>query len=154
MRVTKGGQVVPLTTPADASAAGFRVIHQELNLVPQLSVAENVLLGHRMPQRLGLFVDWRELARRAEQALGQLGVAHIDVAAQAGSLWGGDRMLVKIAAALVAGDGDAPCLYVLDEPTAALSDAESARLFGVIARLKQNAAVLYVSHRLAEVMAM
>ena len=154
MRVTKGGQVVPLTTPADASAAGFRVIHQELNLVPQLSVAENVLLGHRMPQRLGLFVDWRELARRAEQALGQLGVAHIDVAAQAGSLSGGDRMLVKIAAALVAGDGDAPCLYVLDEPTAALSDAESARLFEVIARLKQNAAVLYVSHRLAEVMAM
>lgn len=153
MRVTKGGQVVPLSSPADASAAGFRVIHQELNLVPQLSVAENVLLGHPMPQRLGLFVDWRELARRAEQALGQLGVGHIDVAAQAGSLSGGDRMLVKIAAALVAGDADAPCLYVLDEPTAALSDAESARLFQVIARLKRKAAVLYVSHRLAEVMA-
>ena len=153
MRVLKDGQKVPLRSPADASAAGFRVIHQELNLVPQLSVAENILLGHPMPLRLGLFVDWRALARRAEAALAQLGVTHIDVAAQAGSLPTGDRMLVKIASALVAGDGQPPCLYVLDEPTAALSEAESAKLFAVIARLKQSAAVLYVSHRLAEVMA-
>lgn len=153
MRVLKGGQALPLRSPADASAAGFRVIHQELNLVPQLSVAENILLGHAMPSRLGVFVDWRALARRAQAALSQLGVTHLDVAAQAGTLPAGDRMLVKIASALVAGDGPAPCLYVLDEPTAALSDAESAKLFAVIARLKQAAAVLYVSHRLAEVMA-
>lgn len=152
MQVTRDGQAVALNSPADAHTAGFRVIHQELNLVPQLSVAENILLGHAMPQRLGLFVDWRELARRADQALDQLDVRHIDVAAQAGSLSSGDRMLVKIASALVADAGAAPCLYVLDEPTAALSEVESARLFQVISRLKQRAAVLYVSHRLAEVM--
>ncbi len=153
MRVRRGDSDVALRNPADAAKAGFRVIHQELNLVPQLSVAENILLGQRVPQRLGLFVHWRELARRAEAALAQLGVTGLDVTAQAGGLSPGDRMLVKIASALVAGEGQAPCLYVLDEPTAALSQAESAKLFAVIARLKERAAVLYVSHRLAEVMA-
>jgi ribose transport system ATP-binding protein len=150
MEVRLGGRTVPLRTPADAARAGFRVIHQELNLIPQLSVAENILLGHPIPQRLG-FVNWRALARQAEQALLQLDVT-LDVTQQAGDLRPGDRMLVKIASALVG--GQTPCLYVLDEPTAALSDAESARLFAVIHRLKQQgAAILYVSHRLSEVMA-
>ena len=153
MRVRRGDDDLALRNPGDATKAGFRIIHQELNLVPQLSVAENILLGHPLPQRLGLFVDWRALARRAEAALAELGVTGLDVTRQAGGLSPGDRMLVKIASALVAGEGQAPCLYVLDEPTAALSQAESARLFAVIARLKQRAAVLYVSHRLAEVMA-
>ena len=151
MIVRKGQNDIPLTTPADATKAGFRVIHQELNLVPQLSVAENILLGHPMPQRFGLFIDWPELARRASAALSQLGIS-LDVTAQAGSLSPGDRMLVKIASALVS-DGQTPCLYVLDEPTAALSQAESERLFTVIDRLKKTAAILYVSHRLTEVMA-
>ena len=143
------GHPAPLRNPADATAAGFRIIHQELNLIPQLSVAENILLGHPVPHRMGL-VNWRALARQAEQALSQLGVT-LDVTRQAGDLRPGDRMLVKIASALV-GD-QTPRLYVLDEPTAALSDAESARLFTVMARLKQQgAAILYVSHRLSEVM--
>ena len=153
MIVRKGDTEIPLRNPADATRAGFRVIHQELNLVPQLSVAENILLGHPLPHRLGLFIHWRELAQRAQDALTQLGITGLDVTAQAGSLTPGDRMLVKIASALVAAKGETPCLYVLDEPTAALSQTESERLFTVINRLKQSAAVLYVSHRLTEVMA-
>lgn len=154
MTVRKGSVDVPLRGPADAAKAGFRVIHQELNLVAQLSVAENILLGHPMPQRLGLFIHWRDLAARARYALSDLGITHIDVTAQAGTLDPGDRMLIKIASALVAAKGKSPCLYVLDEPTAALSQAEAERLFTVIRRLKERAAVLYVSHRLTEVMAM
>lgn len=150
----RNGIEIPLRSAADATAAGFRVIHQELNLVLQLSVAENILLGQPMPRRLGLLVDWPELARRATAALAELGVTTLDVTVQAGALTSGDRMLVKIAAALVRTEGEAaPCLYVFDEPTAALSESEAEKLFTVIARLKaQGAAILYVSHRLAEVM--
>ena len=154
MTLRKDGHEVALTSPVDAAAAGFRIIHQELNLVPQLSVAENILLGQPLPRRFGVLVDWPELARRATAALAELGVDKIDVWQQAGALGLGDRMLVKIAAALVGHEGDvAPCLYVLDEPTAALAAAEAEKLFSVIARLKaRGAAVLYVSHRLNEVM--
>ena len=124
MTLRKDGAEIVVTSPADAAAAGFRIIHQELNLVPQLSVAENILLGQPLPRRLGVLVDWPELARRAEAALAELGIDKIDVWQHAGALGLGDRMLVKIAAALVGDDGEvAPGLYVLDEPTAALAEA-------------------------------
>ena len=153
LTVTMDGQPVPLTGTEDAHRAGFRVIHQELNIVPQLSVAENILLSHAYPRRFGIAVDWGKVRARAQDALDRLGAGHIDVSAPAGSLPVGERMLMKIAAALVA-DGAPPVLYVLDEPTAALTGAESDMLFDVIARLKaEGAAILYVSHRLDEVMA-
>lgn len=154
MAVQRDGIAVSLLGPADATQAGFRFIHQELNIVPQLSVAENILLGHDVPQRFGILVDWRRLRARAQAALASLGAEHIDVTRQAGELGTGDRMLMRIAAALVAEEGEAePVLYVLDEPTAALTAAESAKLFDVIARLTgRGAAVLYVSHRMDEVM--
>jgi ribose transport system ATP-binding protein len=152
--VLRDGVAVPLLGPADSAKAGFRFIHQELNIVPQLSVAENILLGHDAPRRLGFLVDWRRLQDKARAALSYLGAGHIDVTLQAGELGTGDRMLMRIAAALVAEEGQAePVLYVLDEPTAALTAAESEKLFDVIARLKaRGAAVLYVSHRMDEVM--
>lgn len=154
MTVERDGQAVQISTPSDASAAGFRIIHQELNIVPQLSVAENILLGHPSPRRLGVFIDWRRLEDRARAALEFLGAGHIDVGQQAGDLPAGDRMLVRVASALVVGAEEAvPCLYVLDEPTAALTAAESEKLFDVISRLTaRGAAVLYVSHRMDEVM--
>ena len=154
MTVRKNGDDVPLRSTADAAAAGFRFIHQELNIIPQLSVAENILLGQEMPVRAGFLVDWAELGRRATAALSALGVDHINVRRHAGALGTGDRMLIKIASALVAHESEmAPCLYVFDEPTAALNEAESEKLFAVIARLKeQGAAILYVSHRMEEVM--
>ncbi|MCB1453823.1 MAG: sugar ABC transporter ATP-binding protein, partial [Rhizobiaceae bacterium] len=104
MTVRKGGDEVPLRSAADAAAAGFRFIHQELNIIPQLSVAENILLGQDMPVRAGLLVNWTELARRAKQALAALGVEHINVRRHAGALGTGDRMLIKIASALVSHD--------------------------------------------------
>ncbi len=151
MSVRKGDVEVDLASAADSSAAGFRFIHQELNIVPQLSVAENILLGHTVPARMGVFVNWCELAARASDALARLGVHHIDPRQHAGDLGTGDRMLIKLASALVA-DGAQPCLYVLDEPTAALKAAEVEKLFDVLRSLKdEGAAILYVSHRIGEI---
>ena len=154
MVIARDGARVAMRNATEATRAGFRFIHQELNIVPQLSVAENILLGRPAPRRLGVLVDWRRLQDRARAALTVLGAEHIDVTVQAGDLATGERMLMRIAAALVAEPGEMPpCLYVLDEPTAALTAAESEKIFDVITRLaSQGAAVLYVSHRMDEVM--
>lgn len=153
MRLEIDGASVLLSSAQDAKAAGFRFIHQELNIVPQLSVAENILLGRRLPRRFGVAIDWQTLNARATQALAVLGVDHIKVDQQAGSLPSGDKMLLKIASALVADEAANAVLYVFDEPTAALTAAESEKLFDVIQRLKERgAAILYVSHRMTEVL--
>ena len=118
MSIRKEGRQIAIGSSTDAARAGFRFIHQELNIVPSLSVAENILLGHAIPNRMGLLVNWREMARRAQSALSELGIDHIDVEVHAGALGTGDRMLIKLASALVSHPGEArPCLYVLDEPT-------------------------------------
>lgn len=148
--VEKDGARLALTSPEAAMAAGFRIIHQELNIVAQVTVAENILLGQPMPRRMGMLIDWPALHSRAKAALDALGAGHIDTHSLAGDLGRGDRMLMRIATALVT---DGACLYVLDEPTAALNAAESDLLFAVIARLRaKGAAILYVSHRMDEVM--
>lgn len=152
-KIVRDGQALTLDTAQDAHDAGFRFIHQELNIVPQVSVAENILLGHRLPKRFGIAVDWKRARLLASRALARLGATHIDVSMLAGDLPAGDRMMMSIATALVSADDKKAELYVLDEPTAALSSAESERLFSVIERLAgQGAAVLYVSHRLDEVL--
>ncbi|MDG4649677.1 sugar ABC transporter ATP-binding protein [Roseibacterium sp. SDUM158017] len=151
MRLTLDGRARALAGPEDAAALGLRFVHQELNIVPSLSVAENILLSRRTPRRLGLAVDWSAMRARAREALGRFGADHVDVDAPAGRLSTGDRMLTVLAG-LVAADDTAPSVFVLDEPTAALTHAEADRLFGVIAELKaRGAAILYVSHRMAEV---
>jgi ribose transport system ATP-binding protein len=151
MRLTLDGQARRLDGPGDAAALGLCFVHQELNIVPALSVAENILLSRRTPRRLGIAVDWRGMRARAEAALARFGADHIDVTARAGSLSTGDRMLTVLAG-LLASDDTTPSVFVLDEPTAALTHAEADRLFAVIAELKaKGAAILYVSHRMAEV---
>lgn len=151
--VTIDGTPVRLDTPAMSRAAGFRFLHQELHVVPALSVAENMHLARPYPRRFGL-VHWAALRQAADAALRGLGVSHIDAGAVMGTLGPGDQMLVRIAATLLE-DGAAPWAYVMDEPTAALTGAEAARLFEAIAALKSaGAAILYVSHRMDEVMAL
>ncbi len=147
------GRPVAIASPAGANALGIRFIHQELNIVPQLSVAENLFLSRAMPRRFGGFVDWRRLYARAAQALAELGITGIDPRTAMARLSSGDRMLVKIASAFF-DDGGAPArIHVMDEPTAALSGAECERLFAIIAALKQKGCgILFVSHRMDEVM--
>jgi ABC-type sugar transport system ATPase subunit len=142
---------LPLATgnPAAMRSAGLRFIHQELHPVLSLSIAENMVLDHPYPKRFGL-IDWRALYRIAAAALARLGLQRLDPREPMSALGAGDQMLVRIAATLIGGGAWA---YVMDEPTAALTTAESDQLFGVIAELlQQGAAVLYVSHRMGEVM--
>jgi ABC-type sugar transport system ATPase subunit len=151
-KITLDGSPVVIDGPQLAFAHGLRFIHQELNVVPQLSVAENIFLGQRYPNRLGALVDWRAINARATAALARLGITNIKPQRRMARLATGDQMLVRIAGTLVADPSRPAQVFVLDEPTAALTGEESERLFAVIGELKAaGAAVLYVSHRMDEV---
>lgn len=129
-----------------AEVAGVQIVQQELNLIPTLTVAENIMLG-RMPQRLGT-IRRSELHRRARAALDRFGLEEIHTETIAGSLGVGRQQMVEIAAAF-----DRDCrLLILDEPTSALSSGETESLFKWLDQLRrQGAGVVYVSHRLDEV---
>jgi ribose transport system ATP-binding protein len=131
--------------PAAARRRGIRMIFQELAAAPDLTVAENVMLG-QWPSRRGI-VKWRALHASAGRILAEMGV-HLDLAAPVSSLRIAERQVIEIARALV---GDARCL-ILDEPTAALSHQEVERLFAFIGRLRERGvAIIYITHRLDEV---
>ncbi|MDJ1009614.1 MAG: sugar ABC transporter ATP-binding protein [Paracoccaceae bacterium] len=151
-RIALDGTELRAVNPAAIRAAGLRFIHQELHAARGLSVAENMHLDHPYPRRAGL-VNWRALTGAASRALARLGLDGLDPRAPMSELGAGDQMLVRIAATLISGDGRPPWLYVMDEPTAALTSGESERLFAVIGELvRQGAGVLYVSHRMPEVL--
>ena len=151
-RILIDGTVLAPGQPAAVRAAGLRFIHQELHAVRGLSVAENMFLDHDYPRRLGL-VDWRALNRAATAALARLGVSDLDPRQPMTALGQGDQMIVRIAGTLIEDAGPLPWLYVMDEPTAALTGTESERLFAVIGELVgAGAGVLYVSHRMPEVL--
>jgi|SRR5271166_847954 len=143
-RIALGGVPVSIASARDAFRLGLRFLHQELNVLPRLSVAENLFLGHAYPTRWRLLVDWSALRRRASEALAALGVSDIAPDAIVGSLSVGDRMIVKIASTFL-GDGALPGrIFVMDEPTAALTARESERLFQIISELKRRgSAVIY-----------
>ncbi|HCQ66843.1 MAG TPA: sugar ABC transporter ATP-binding protein [Rhodobacteraceae bacterium] len=146
------GGMLGAASPGAMRAAGLRFIHQELHAVRGLSVAENMFLDRPYPRRMGL-VNWRALNRAAAAALSRLGLDRLNPRAPMSELGAGDQMLVRIAGTLVGGDAIPPWLYVMDEPTAALTSEESERLFSVIGELVgQGAGVLYVSHRMPEVL--
>jgi ribose transport system ATP-binding protein len=140
------GRVVQLRDPNAAKSLGVATFYQELSLVPSLSVAENVHLG-RLPGKGGL-VSWSRARRGALAALRRLEVS-IDPDRTVGELSVAEQQLVEIAKAISTGE---ITLLILDEPTAALSPDEVERLHGVVRALARNAAVLYISHRLEEVL--
>lgn len=132
--------------PVLAKKAGIAMIFQEIADAPDLTVAENVVLG-RWPLKKG-FVDWAKMRRMAREALDMLGGSDIDVDAPVRTLSIGQRQLLEIARNV---SGDARIL-VLDEPTAALSATEVDRLFETVERLKASGlAMVYITHRLDEV---
>src|SRR5213083_306889 len=129
----------------DAEQAGIAVIYQELSLVKDLSVAENIFLG-RAPRRFGV-INWEELYSRAQKLLDELHL-QIDPRTPVINLGIGQQQLVEIAKAL---SQDARIL-VLDEPTAALTDAEVETLFSILNKLRaRGVAMIYISHKLNEV---
>ncbi|RYE84785.1 MAG: sugar ABC transporter ATP-binding protein, partial [Hyphomicrobiales bacterium] len=146
------GRPVTIGSPKEAHRLGFRFIHQEFNVVPALSVAENLFMGRRYPRRAGILVDWPALNTTARDALERLGITHIDPREKMARLTPGDQMLVRLSSAFLS-EPDAPArLYVMDEPTAALTRDESERLFKALREIRAGGgSVLYVSHRLDEV---
>ena len=139
------GEPVTLTTPADAQRHGIRSVYQELDLLPNLSVAENILLG-REPRRRGA-IDWRAMRAAASEALIDLGLT-IDPESPLGSHSLAVQQLVAIARAT---SSDMRVL-VLDEPTSSLDADEVAELFRIIRDLKERGvAILFVSHFLDQV---
>jgi rhamnose transport system ATP-binding protein len=142
------GQPVVLAGPAAAQAAGIAVIYQEPTLFPDLTVAENIFMG-RQPLRAGRRIDRRVMRTQAGALFERLGV-RLDPGRICRGLSIADQQVVEIAKAL---SRDARVI-VMDEPTAALSAAEVARLFDVVGALRAaGAAVLFISHRLEEVFA-
>jgi len=139
------GQVRQFTGVRDAEHAGIAVIYQELSLVKEMTVGENIFLG-REPRRLGI-IRWEELYRRARQLLNDVHLA-IDPHTPIRNLGIGQQQLVEIAKAL----SQEARILVLDEPTAALTDAEVETLFGILTKLRaRGVGMIYISHKLEEV---
>ena len=140
------GRPIRFGGPRDAEQHGIRIIHQELNLVSDLSVAANLFLGREKRNRLRL-LDERAMEAEAARIFERLGAA-IDPRARLGDLRIGDQQMVEIARALLF----AADVLIMDEPTSALSDHEVSRLFRVIGDLRASGTtVIYISHKMNEV---
>jgi monosaccharide-transporting ATPase len=139
------GKVADLSNPVAAQRAGISTVYQEIDLLPNLSVAENVMLG-REPRRFGR-IDWKAMRHAAAESLARLGV-HVDPASTLSSHRLATQQLIAIARALT----DDVKVLILDEPTSSLDQDEVAELFRVIRTLKeQGVAILFVSHFLEQV---
>jgi len=141
------GKPISPRTPKEAQGAGISTVYQEVNLIPHLSVAENICLG-RQPTRFGK-INWNEIHRRAEAALARLDLK-LDVSQTLASCSIAIQQLVAIARAL---DISAK-LLILDEPTSSLDEKEVAELFTVLRKLKsQGLGIIFVTHFLDQVFA-
>ena len=147
-RIFWKGREVALKNPRQAYALGLAIVHQELMLVPSLSVSENIFLGrHPARRRVFRWVRWSEMHERARELLRELG-HDLDPRRPVGELRIAEQQLVEIARAL-AFEAD---LIIMDEPTSPLSEHETQRLFRTIRQLKERGvSIVYISHRLREI---
>lgn len=144
-RILLEGKEVKITDTKASEALGIATIHQELNLVPSMTIAENITLG-RVPRRFGI-INRREMRAVAREALDRLGL-DLDVDTAVGELGLAQQQLVEIAKALSL---DARVL-ILDEPTAALTNSEITQLFDVVRALKtKGVGMVFISHHLDEI---
>lgn len=143
--VFRNGKKVPHMTVHKAAELGIAAIHQELNLIPELSIAENIFLGKEAISGLGI-LKRREMNKRAAELLNRFNI-DLDPTTKVKNLPIAKQQVVEIAKAL---DGDAE-VFIFDEPTDVLTDKETVLLFDIIRQLKkQNKVVIYISHRLDE----
>lgn len=139
------GRALTHNSPRVAKARGIAAIYQQPALFPELTVAENIALGHEQNGLWGR-IDWRKRRRRAAELLAQVG-AKIDPDKDAGELTMPQQQLVEIARAL----GAEAKVLIMDEPTASLSEEDTQNLFGVIRGLRERGVgIIYISHRLEE----
>lgn len=141
-----GGAPYRPTGPLAAESLGVAMIYQERSLCPDLSVVENILLGHE-PASFGV-VERTRAASDAERALARLGHAELTSVRRVSALGPGERQVVEIARAL----SRSARLIVMDEPTSSLSGADAARLLDIVQKLRsEGTSIVYISHFLEEV---
>lgn len=142
------GQPVQLSSPHAALQRGIGMIHQELSVMPELSVAENLFLGRQLTTRFGT-INWRAMEETAEHELTLLGFGDIDVRRPLAQYALGIQQVVEVLRVILSGAR----VLVMDEPTSALSPPEVERLIELIATLRQGKrSIIYISHFLEEVM--
>ena len=140
-------QKVDFSSPYDAEVAGIAMVPQEIDLFPELTVAENLFVGRKRPRTKWGTFDWKEMQRQAEEIFNSLGIG-VDVTEQVKALPAAICQLIEIGRALIR----EAKIIILDEPTAALTDRETDRLFKAISDLKKRGVgIIYISHRIEEI---
>ena len=141
------GQEVGFDNPLAAQRAGIATIYQELLLFPELTVAENIFMGHAPRRRLGA-IDWPKMRAQARALLASLEIHDLDVNQVVGTLSVGNRQRIEIAKAL----SQNARILIMDEPTAALTERDVERLFAIVRLLRaRGVGIVYISHRLEEI---
>src|SRR6266545_8405988 len=142
-----GGEVQKFTSIRDSEKAGIAIIYQELALVPEMTVYENIFLGNEI--KSGLTIDWNETIKRAKEMLKMVRL-EVNPSEKVKDLGVGKQQLVEIAKAL----SKEVKLLILDEPTSALNDVDSAHLLDLLRRLRdQGITCIMISHKLSEITA-
>src|SRR6266481_5189030 len=141
------GRETRFRSARDARGAGIAMVHQELSVAPDLTVAENVFLGSQPTNRFGV-VQWRRMAREAGEQLARFGI-DVDPMSRLGDLPIGLQQLIEIARVLFSGAR----IIILDEPTSALSPPEVERLFATLRRLRdEGTAIVFISHFIEDIL--
>ena len=141
------GEPQAITNPLRGHQLGIRMVAQHANLVPNLSVTENVLLGDMPTGRFGWWIDWGAANDRVQQILEDIGFQGIDVRRRVTRLSAAQRQVVEIAKAVAV----KPRILIMDEPSAVLAQEDLTKLFALIRRLRdENVLIFYISHRLDE----
>lgn len=144
-RILFRGEQVHFRTPREAGESGVNIIHQELNLVPNLTITENIFLGHELTNKLGL-LDYPEMNKKAKELISLLEL-NVPPSTPVNQLRVGQQQLVEIARSLLFNSK----VIIMDEPTSAISDHEVELLFRIINNLKKKGvAIVYISHKLDE----
>lgn len=142
------GNEIEFSNPKQAEQEGIRVIHQELNIIPHLTVTENMFLGKNITYGKTGILNTKQMKKQTEDSLRELGVTNIHPDEPAGDLSVGKQQMVEIARALSTNAE----LIVMDEPTAALTEREIENLFRVVESLRnRGVAIIYISHRMEEI---
>ncbi len=145
--ISVNGQPVTIATPADATALGIAMIHQEYSLIDELTVAGNIFLGRELHYGATPFLNKAEMARQVRAELDRFGL-DLDPARPVRELNSGEKQIVEIIRALMSNSW----LIVMDEPTSALSEEDKERLFHFIERMKAaGVAIIYISHHMPEI---
>lgn len=141
------GRPIEILSPKAAQDSGIGMIHQELNLAPDLTVAQNIFMGREPRRKLGIFLDEKELHRQVLQLFDRMGL-DLNPSTVVADLTVAKQQMVEIAKALSYNSE----VLVMDEPTAALSDSETEDLFKIIKQLRsEGVGIVYISHRMDEI---